>query len=128
MPDPGQYPLMVAKLKEMLSGDNRTAPVFGTPAYAQMMLTGIPLERVAESLNLRYLHEAHKSIAQLSVTRPDWDSSRWILICSSWVFEDIDKIDGVAVQRTDSVPPWSVLLLDVTIPPLPPIPFGHEYF
>lgn len=107
-----QFPKLVAKLKETFKGptDGPPAP-FGSSAYAQLMLTAVPIEQVAESLNKRYLYEAHKAISQLRLSHgARWDPAAWSLICSPWVFEGWEYIDGVRVHPTCPLP-WQILLV-----------------
>lgn len=140
-----QFPLLVAKLKEAFKA-HEGEPVlpFASPAYAQLMLSSVPIELVAESLNKRYLHEAHKAINQLRVTHGTrWDPAAWSLICSPWVFEGWEYVDGVRVHPTCPLP-WQILLVqtgpwfghDISLSDAPllgsylpkrdPVPFSEE--
>lgn len=108
-PDAAQTPLLIAKLKAVFPPQD-PAP-FNTVAYATQMLTGIPIEEVAASLNKRYLYQASKVIHNTRIlNEADWRPDNWAVVCPPYLFEGWERIDGVPVLHTCPLD-WQVFLI-----------------
>jgi len=122
------YPKMIAKLKETFppSDEGSSCPPFGTSRYAAMMLTGMPIEQVAESLNKRYLAETSR---QIKSTGAYLTPSVWAIICPPHVFENWTEVDQVPIYHT-SPQDWTLFLVrtsfDFSDLPLPLPPTTEE--
>jgi hypothetical protein len=131
---PDRDPLIDELLRLFSSSEkvDRPSP-FLTSGYAAAMLTGVPIEQVAESLNRRYLTRTSRYIAQLrgSGNPAEWDPVHWVVVCSPYLFHGLEEIEGVRVMHTCPLP-WSVLLirspewLDAQAPLTMPIRFLDE--
>lgn len=110
-----EFPLMAAKIMQLVKDDPKVVtPPFGSPDYAMLMLTGVPVEELAESLNKRYLHETSRGIAQLRETSRPWNPEAWAVVCSPWVFEGWEAIDQVPVLHTCPIP-WAIFLVQPAV-------------
>lgn len=115
---------MIDKLFELFRPATPQPPsCFQTPEYARAMLTGVPIEQIADAVNRRYLAEASRAISQ-EATRSGhaWTPSRWVLVVPLYLFHGWERINGVPLIRSSHMPDWTLWLMrrEFDLPDLAP--------
>lgn len=104
---------LVAKLIETYAEPKEPQPGetswYRTGRYAMALLSGIPIETVAESLNKAYLGRVTQELTKLSAGS-DWNPADWIVCCPPYLFHGWETINEVRIFKTLPLD-WEVLII-----------------
>lgn len=109
--------LLSAELMRLL--DKADPPPPGTRTFfgsqleiAQQSVLAVPVEEIARAMNLEFRERATALIRTAQTADPSFGyPAHWVLVCSRYLFEHWTTIEGIQVEHSDIVPPFSIFLV-----------------